>query len=372
MGIEERSSLTSDHGLAGRLAYMCYLYMYRSVFEASQGGLLKRYFELSIKDNLSDIDSEELDFILELCCYSQKLSALICIVDQHLNDLMMPLDDDQSAEIEQARGRALEKILGSLTQYPTQDLQKTLLHQLSHSFNGPEPAAVPVSCGDETIPLAPKALSDRLSATPWVKYWAGLVRLKPLRLSKQCLLYVSFSLLGAFFATHRSNIFDIARMLFNIVDSPAMQMSLTDETSVKSDLSHAFPLAPVPLKCQSEFVRWTNKAYDGQMTSYEKTFRNSESTAAHEFLPPGSKIHLSSEATSAPVVVEVNEQSENLRVSYSAALQLDVVDEGVAPVTVEHVEVSADEIDKLDENQRTQLAQFQNSCGVLVSYLDDF
>ena len=91
-------------------------------------------------------------------------------------------------------------------------------------------------------------------------------------------------------------------------------------------------------------------------------------TAAHEFLPPGSKIHLQSEKTNHSVVVEVNDWNDTLLVSYSAGTKLGVIDKGVAPVVVERVEVSIVDVeDYLNNTQLDQLANFQQSCGFLLT-----
>ncbi|MGD1952521.1 MAG: hypothetical protein ACFB14_23190 [Leptolyngbyaceae cyanobacterium] len=85
-------------------------------------------------------------------------------------------------------------------------------------------------------------------------------------------------------------------------------------------------------------------------------------------MPPGSKIHLQSEKTNHSVVVEVNDWNDTLLVSYSAGTKLGVIDKGVAPVVVERVEVSIVDVeDYLNNTQLDQLANFQQSCGFLLT-----
>ncbi|MEO0409058.1 MAG: hypothetical protein AAF289_17080, partial [Cyanobacteria bacterium P01_A01_bin.135] len=223
-----------------------------------------------------------------------------------------------------------------------------------------------------------RALGSRLSYTLLVRCCSKLAEIKPLWLTRQCFLCLSFSVLGAVFAIYRDDISRMAKMLLSTVDISAPPLSLSHNTIRPSVDSTSVP--SVPNECRNELVGWTNSSYDGKSTFYEKTFRSSESTAAHEFLPPGSKIYLKSEVTNHSVVVKVNEKlhpvpdqdksaerSESIRVSYSAARQLDMVEDGITPVVVKHVEVRKDEIDKLSDDQRDQLAQFQSNCGVLTS-----
>ncbi|MDB9526665.1 septal ring lytic transglycosylase RlpA family protein [Oscillatoria sp. CS-180] len=139
------------------------------------------------------------------------------------------------------------------------------------------------------------------------------------------------------------------------------------EKGTKATIAENKSTNPHTSFCSQEEIRWVDRDLDGERTAYGKVFRNSELTAAHAFLPPGSKIHIQSAATSQPIELEVNDRNPSLLVSYTAAHKLGVIEQGTAAVTVTQVEIQEEELDELNDSQRTQLDQFQEDCTSLIS-----
>ncbi|MGB3614400.1 MAG: RlpA-like double-psi beta-barrel domain-containing protein [Elainellaceae cyanobacterium] len=378
MNIRDNASLKKG-GPMKKVVYWYYLHMYRKVFEASQEELLSRYFELSVQDTLSEVDLEELDFILELAQHSQKLTILIHLVDQFIDESLERFDESYKEEIEQSRTRSLEKILGGSIEHSATAHQEG--KETVHGFSPARDALALKTAFDTNkspIEHAAKSVNDCLGKLlpPLKKYCTHLTKIKPLKLSRQGLLCLTFGAVGAFCSSYKDDVAKVARMFFSTVETPLAQTEAANVGGTAHNVVNYVSHKPdFSKECRNQSVGWIDPTLDGEFTLYEEVFKNSEATAAHAFLPPGSKIHLKSEATGQPVVVKVNErvkqdeqvdeQSKDLLVSYSAARQLGVVEAGVAPVTVEHVEVSQQK-DVLSETQRRQLAHFQEDCSSLV------
>ena len=103
------------------------------------------------------------------------------------------------------------------------------------------------------------------------------------------------------------------------------------------------PAAPI-VKSQDGLASWYGKGdgYHGRRTASGERFDRNELTAAHFDLPFGSRVSVTNKRTGKQVVVRINDRFplETLRkgriidLSYRAAQILDIVRDGVVPVTL--------------------------------------
>lgn len=104
-------------------------------------------------------------------------------------------------------------------------------------------------------------------------------------------------------------------------------------------------------KIQKGLASWYGKGdgYHGKRTASGESFDRGELTAAHYDLPFGSRVAVTNDKNGKRVVVRVNDRFplETLRkgrvidLSYEAARQLDMVRDGVVPVTLEVLSIPA-------------------------------
>ena len=85
---------------------------------------------------------------------------------------------------------------------------------------------------------------------------------------------------------------------------------------------------------------WYGAEFDGNTTSSGEPFDSQELTAAHPELPLGAEVEVTNVATGRSVEVEINDRGpcvdgRAIDLSEAAAEQLDMLDEGVAPVRIE-------------------------------------
>ncbi|MEM1252300.1 MAG: septal ring lytic transglycosylase RlpA family protein [Cyanobacteria bacterium P01_H01_bin.21] len=297
-----------------------HIYIQSKMMDSEHQQLLKSYFALSVKDTLSDVESETMEYILDRACQNTELMTLVQVVDQQINEQLYTSHPEYLDDIETTRVNALKKVLGSAVRSKS----------------------VPA-------PMKPKL--------------GAIAKLQTL------LVPLSLMLVGFLFTFFYDEALSIAK---NLRNSSSLGMVGKTPHSIKSKHhihKKSTPAHPIISgSCQRESISWVHQDFEGERTAYGETFDNSAYTAAHEFLPPGSKIHLQSEKTSHSVVVEVNDWNDTLLVSYSAAAKLGVIDKGVAPVVVERVEVNNIDMEEyLNNTQLAQLANFQRSCGFLLT-----
>lgn len=290
--------------------------------------MLRKYLHLTVKHTLSESDSSELEFILSQACRDESLMTLTQLIDQHVDLVSDVPNTEILAEIEAGRTKSLERILGTAF-----DAQK------------PADSVKPMKENPQVRPhFCRRILSKYL--LPLSVTFVGLVlpvifaREIPI-LSRYTRETVNLGWIDKFFS-----------------DPEANSISAESPKQTPKDSNENF--------CHQEEVGWVSPSLDGHRTAYGEVFRNSEYTAAHAFLPPGSKIHMRSETNSQSVEVEVNDRNQLLMVSYTAAHKLGVLEEGIAPVTVTHIEIREEELDELNTYQRTQLKQFQRHCQSLI------
>ena len=290
--------------------------------------VLKRYLYLSVKSELSESNSEELDLILEKACQDKKLMALTQLIDQHIDLASNALDKNMLAEVELGRVKSLDRLLGT-------------------SFNADKSAAIAGRKNGLHI--------RHISCHRVLSYC-----LSPLSVAATGLV-ISFLCFKAspVFSKYIEKVFDIGSNQQNTSGSVKNNnIKINNFTNFPSSLPKGF--------CNRDEVRWVAPRFDGHRTAYGAVYRNSEYTAAHAFLPPGSKIHIQSESSTNPVKVEVNDRSQTLAVSYKAAHKLGVIEKGIALVTLTQVEISQDDLDKLDASQLKQLNHFKKNCKSLI------
>jgi hypothetical protein len=295
--------------------------------------VLRRYLFLTVKQELSEADADELESILSQTCQDEKLMLLTQLIDQHVVLVDDALDAEALIAIETGRVNSLERILGT-------------------SFNAQKPD------------FAVRKPVDQ----------AHLRENHYRRFLSRYLLPVSVTVAGfALSVLCVREISTISQYLRSTVEFSWFEQ-LTSRTRSKHDLATSSSEADQdPKKEQKSFCNqfetgWIDPDLDGNPTAYGKIFRNAEYTTSHAFLPPGSKILMVSEASKKSVEVKVNDRSEEKAfVSYTAAHDLGILDRGVASVTITHVEISKDEVDELNDEQRQQLERFKQDCPSLIS-----
>jgi rare lipoprotein A len=94
---------------------------------------------------------------------------------------------------------------------------------------------------------------------------------------------------------------------------------------------------------QEGVASWYGGEFNGRQTASGEIFRDTEFTAAHPFLPFGTMLKITSQHNNKSVTVRVNDRgpfvaSRIIDLSRSAALQLDMLRTGTAPVKVESLD----------------------------------
>ena len=325
MNNNEDRTVKFDLHTRSQLIASFHIYIQSKMLDFDRQQFLKGYFALAVKETLSEAESETMGHILDRAYQDPELTTLIQVVDQQINEQIYTTHPDYLEEIEAVRVNALKKILG-----------------------------------DSVQPKSDQALKP-------VKFAHKLCLLAKL---KKHIVPLSLTLVGFIFAFFYDEALSIAENLRDSRNMVVMGQTPHNTKNKSRVYKRSTPaIQAVPHKCQRTDVRWVHQDFEGARTAYGRRFDNSQDTAAHEFLPPGSKIHLQSEKTDQSVVVEVNDRNNSLLVSYSAAAKLGVVDTGIAPVVVERVEVSKANVEEyLSNAQLAQLANFQQSCGFLVTY----
>ena len=87
---------------------------------------------------------------------------------------------------------------------------------------------------------------------------------------------------------------------------------------------------------------WYGQKYHGRQTASGEVFDMNDLTAAHKSLPFGTRLRVTHESNSRSVVVEVNDRGpfiagRDLDLSYGAAKELGMVEQGVARVKIERL-----------------------------------
>jgi len=100
-----------------------------------------------------------------------------------------------------------------------------------------------------------------------------------------------------------------------------------------------------------EFVQageasWYGAAFHGQTTASGETYNMYELTAAHKFLPLGSKVRVTNKVNNKSIVVRINDRGPYIKgrvidLSKAAARELGMHDRGTAPVRIETVDTPA-------------------------------
>lgn len=94
---------------------------------------------------------------------------------------------------------------------------------------------------------------------------------------------------------------------------------------------------------QEGIASWYGGEFNGKLTASGEIFRDTELTAAHPFLPFGTMLKITNRHNEKSVTVRVNDRgpfvaSRIIDLSRSAAVQLDMLRTGTAPVKVESLE----------------------------------
>lgn len=301
--------------------------MEQDIFSHDPEKTLQRYFQLSIKDELCESELKELMLISEAACENEELLVLIELIDHHVHESRYLSDKTFLSEIEESRVNALNKII----------------------------------LGTETPPISKsekeeskKASANKYSVISAKKKIRHFLR-SSLRANKWRLMTISslpLSILGLISIFH-----EISSETANYFPRYILPIGPTPEKTSNMTTNY----------CKIE-AGWIDTRLEGRLTAYGKTFKNSAFTAAHEFLPPGSKIRLQSKNDHKSVTVEIIDRNKQFMLSYIAAQSLGLIEKGIESVKITDIEIEEENTDDLPEIQLAQIKEFEEDCDSGVSY----
>ena len=290
--------------------------------------ILSKYYGLFLKEGITDSEERLLQEISELANSDKTLKVLLSLTEEKCYRKLGYFESEALAESENIRARSVDLILGG------------------------------------GVPVAPPRISPRAATTsiPPVA-----TRECPVQdfLRKYCLPF-SFAISSGVFA------FGLTHGVGFAPGSPSYLSGSHisgQNTSPTRRTNRSLKDIPPQETCLRQNATYTDPSLEGDATAYDEKLNNAELTVAHPFLPPGSVLSLSNGSKS--INVRVNDtipspQKSEFSVTWQAASELDMIEEGIEQVSVQSVYINRVETQKLNPAQRASLNAFSQKCSSLI------
>lgn len=323
---------------------------YQELLDEKYQQVLETYYLLSTKLMPSDEEADWLSSILEDAEGNRELAILLAIVDDVTFDEMGYNESNYKADFEKSRKRTRQRISQIYSDYYS---QISLLETPSEQTNQAVQATVPKRLHENFVGLLPSMQGHRQTFRQSLRLGVAGTG-----------LFVAFSALGNFLLTDG---------LVQERYRQSTEKSLLQGHSEDGAVSTTFYSS----NCIEKPVGWIADSFDGNRTAYGETYSTLEYTAAHPFLPPQSEVYLQPKDTQAndtaqPVKVRITDKgsigasTEGLLVSHQTARDLDIVDDGVAKVSIERVVINKNAQGLLTAKQTALLTEFINNCAAVI------
>jgi len=305
--------------------------------------ILAEYYQLSIKTDISEEESDRIKSILDRCQSDGDLRILVSVVDEETYKILDYFSETSLEGLEESRTKALEIILGG--QFDIS--QKIELEK------------------KKTETVGPDLHSNQQSANQFTPCLHKLVLpFSVLALGGTALICLT----GLGRDSSWSSLFAHQRTLgkaASVAASPRKKEPTNDgfqKVSAKNTIQQD--------ECAHQKAAWTHPDLNGNKTAYNSVFANRKLTAAHSFFPPGAKLVLSMGGHE--VEVEINDkippsQETDIVLSYEAAHKLDIVNAGKENVVIEEIELKESNLEALNSSQTDDFDIYQQQCSPYVS-----
>ena len=292
--------------------------------------ILSEYYHLFLKEGITDREDERLQEISEQASSDRTLKILLSLIEEECYRKLGYSEPEALAESENIRAKSVDLILRM------------------------------------GVPATPAVISPRTPADPVAP---AVVKRYPIQcfLRRYC-LPLSVAVSSGVFALGLSHGAEFVPDSFASFHRSHISRQSSIPSQRASQPSQDIQMSQ-PASCGQQEARYTDPRLEGDTTAYDEKLDNAKLTVAHPFLPPGSVLSVSNGSKSVDVTVNdsiPSRKEPTFSVTWQAASELDMLEEGVEQVDVRSVFINQAETQQLSPVQRASLNAFSQKCSSLI------